>query len=75
MIYMNDKPKEDTPRPIAPLPPRKPMTEEQIAALFAAAGSRKNDRAYLDSWELDVAEYRRQVQEEYERELDGEQVK
>ncbi|MBC8143724.1 MAG: hypothetical protein H7Y38_20025 [Armatimonadetes bacterium] len=72
---MNDKPNENAPRPIAPLPPHKPLTDEQMAALVAAAGRRKNDRHYLDTWEDDVAEYRRQVQEEYERELDGEQVK
>ena len=58
----------NTPRPIAPLPPYKPLTDEQIARLRAAAGSRKDDHEYMESGRQQVAEYRRQLQEEWERE-------
>lgn len=72
---MNDESNKTVPRPIAPLPPRKPMNEEQVAALLAAAGSRKHDRAYLDSWDEQVAEYRQKLREEAELEYAEEREK
>ena len=48
------------------------QTDEQIAAMLAALGRRKNDTEYLKMWDEGVAEYRRMIQEELERELSEE---
>ena len=45
------------------------QTDEQIAATLAALGRRKDDPEYLQAWDEGVAEYRRIIQEELEREL------
>ena len=66
---------ETAPRPVAPLPPHIPLTDEQIADLRAAAGSRKDDHDYMESGQRQVAEYRRQLQEEWEREYGNEDAK
>lgn len=56
-----EQPPLNTPRPNG-------MTDEQVKELLAAIGRRKNDPGYLKRWEEGVAEYRRRVQEEWERE-------
>jgi hypothetical protein len=45
------------------------MTEEQVLYALAALGRRKNDPEYLRRLEEGVAEYRRTIQEELERDL------
>ena len=51
------------------------MTEEQVRYALAALGRRKNDREYLRCLEEGVAEYRRTIQEELERDLADEDKK
>ena len=48
------------------------QTEEQVQGMLAALGRRKRDPEYLKRWEEGVAEYRRQIQEEVERDLAAE---
>lgn len=64
----------DATKPIAPLIP-KPMTEEQRAALLTVVHHRKFDPVYLKELEAGVSEYRRRIQEEYERDLAAEEEK
>lgn len=45
------------------------MTDEQLRYALAALGRRKNDPEYLKRGEEGVAEYRRLIQEELERDL------
>lgn len=45
------------------------MTDEQVRYTRAALGRRKNDPGYLQRGEEGIAEYRRMIQEELEREL------
>jgi hypothetical protein len=45
------------------------MTDEQVRYARAAFGRRKNDPEYLRIWEEGVAEYRKKIQEELERDL------
>jgi hypothetical protein len=54
---------------IAPLPPLTGDPADRRARLLAAIGSRKGDRAYLDSLEQEAAAYRRSIQER-ETEMD-----
>ena len=51
------------------------MTEEQVRYALAALGRRKNDPEYLRRLEEGVAEYRRTIQEELERDLADEDKK
>ena len=53
---------DSTPRPNG-------MTDEQVRYALAALGRRKNDPEYLRRLEEGVAEYRRTIQDELEREL------
>jgi hypothetical protein len=54
----------DAPRPNG-------MTDEQVRYALAALGRRKNDPEYLRRLEEGIAEYRKTIQEELEREGDG----
>ena len=45
------------------------MTDEQIRYALAAIGRRKNDPGYLQRGEEGIAEYRKMIQEELERDL------
>jgi hypothetical protein len=51
------------------------LTDEQVKELLAAAGRRKEDSAYLESWDEGIAEYRRRLQEELEQELSQKKTK
>ena len=51
------------------------MTDEQVKNALAAFGRRKNDPEYLRRLEEGIAEYRRIIQEELERELAEEDTK
>ena len=67
-------PTPDTAPPAAPTTVFHPngLTDEGVKRLLAALGRRKNDPEYLQAWEEGAAEYRRQLQEELERELTAE---
>ncbi len=51
------------------------LTDEQVKELLAVAGRRKDDPAYVARLLEGVAEYRRTIQEELERELAEEETK
>lgn len=57
----------DTKTGDAPRPNR--MTDEQVRYALAALGRRKNDPEYLRRLEEGIAEYRKMIQEELERDL------
>ena len=64
-------PAPDTTPPATPTVTVHPngLTDEGIARMLAALGRRKNDPEYLRRGEEGVAEYRRLIQEELERDL------
>ncbi|HVK03177.1 MAG TPA: hypothetical protein VM490_06860 [Armatimonadaceae bacterium] len=45
------------------------LTDEQVSELLAAAGRRKDDPGYLKRLREGVAEYRREIQKEVDREM------
>ncbi len=45
------------------------MTDDQIRRFFAIAGRRRPDPEYLKLMDEGIAEYRREIQEELERDL------
>ena len=47
------------------------MTDEQVRYALGALGRRKNDPEYLRRLEEGIAEYRKKIQGELEREGDG----
>ena len=63
------------PTPIGFVPKDNGLTDTQVAELLAAAGRHKNDPEYIERGREQVAEYRRQIQEEYEHELAEEDSK
>lgn len=60
---------EATPEASAPASRPNGLTDEQVRDLLAAAGRRKHDPDYLNRLLEGVAEYRRDIQKEVEREL------
>ena len=50
-----------------PAPRTNGMTEERFAEVLAYLRSRKRDPGYFERWEQQVAEVRRQIQEETAR--------
>ncbi len=68
------EPKLDEPvAPVAASTPRSNgLTDEQVKELLAAAGRYKDDPGFIERMLEGVAEYRRQIQEETERDLAAE---
>jgi len=48
------------------------LTDEGVEKMLSAAGRRKDDPGYIERMMAGVAEYRRQIQEEVERDLTAE---